>query len=271
MASTAGPQLKYADSSTDELMRDLNRLPLFMTELDQTDGEGGSNLMLEALQALAYEGSPVEIARNFKSQGNERFQVKSFKDAVEFYTKAIMTGLGKPEVKPTQGEGADSTNSSRIEELPDNMTAEQEKEIAEAYFDSKATSGTKINLNTTDTSEAAAKDAKELADIVTSCYLNRAACNLELQNYRRVINDCAEVLKRQPANAKAYYRTAKACLAIDKISEAQECIERGLKLEPKSSYFKELGIKVFQRENYLLKLEQQQNKREIMSKHVVHI
>ena len=40
-----------------------------MTKLDETDGDGGENVNLEALKSLAYEGDPDEIASNFKNQG----------------------------------------------------------------------------------------------------------------------------------------------------------------------------------------------------------
>jgi hypothetical protein len=52
------------------------------------------NLELEALQALAYEGTPLEIATNFKVQGNEAFREKRVRDALEFYTKGIRAGSG---------------------------------------------------------------------------------------------------------------------------------------------------------------------------------
>lgn len=50
----------------EDIMDSLNRVPLFMKTLDNTDGNGGENVELEALKALAYEGNPVEIATNFK-------------------------------------------------------------------------------------------------------------------------------------------------------------------------------------------------------------
>ena len=38
------PQLsEYTEKSTDDVIKELNRLPFFMTELDETDGEGGEN------------------------------------------------------------------------------------------------------------------------------------------------------------------------------------------------------------------------------------
>ncbi|KAK9247549.1 hypothetical protein V1506DRAFT_531491 [Lipomyces tetrasporus] len=256
MASTTpspiGPLPKYASEDTASLMKDLNRLPLFMTELDTTDGGGGSNLALEALQALAYEGTPFEIASNFKTQGNDCFKLKQYKDAAEYYGKAIGAALKKDTKK-------------------ENSSGNAENEKMEEIFDAKADPGTRIQVLSDNYGDATEMETENLKKLVTTCYLNRAACNLELKNYRRVINDCAEVLKVQPLNAKAYYRSARACLAIDKIKEAEECIERGLEIEPQSSYFNDLSIKVMQREDYLLKVEQQHTQRELMKKHIVRM
>ncbi|KAK9488563.1 hypothetical protein V1527DRAFT_456986 [Lipomyces starkeyi] len=255
--SVIGPHPKYAFEETASLMKDLNRLPLFMTEVDTTDGEGGSNLALEALQALAYEGTLFEIASNFKTQGNDCFKSKQYKDAVEYYGKAIAAVIKKDQTK--------------VESSRNNSADIGEKEKIAETFDAKEEPGTRIQDISDNYRAKTENEVEKLKELVTTCYLNRAACNLELKNYRRVINDCAEVLKLQPLNAKAYYRSARACLAIDKIREAQSCVERGLELEPQSSYFKALSIEVMQREDYLLKVEQQNSQREVMKKHVVRI
>lgn len=161
------PQLQeFADKSTDELMGELNRLPFFMTQLDETDGSGGENVTLEALKALAYDGEPDEVATNFKNQGNEQFKAKQYRAAIEFYTKGI------------------------------------------------------------------AMDC-DITTINASLYLNRAACNLELKNYRRCINDCKQGLKLDPKNVKAYYRMAKAFFAIEKFDEAKQALEFSLKIKAK--------------------------------------
>ena len=60
-----------------------------MTTLDETDGQGGSNVELEALRALAYEGDPIEVATNFHRYGNEAFKGRNWIDAREFYTRAL--------------------------------------------------------------------------------------------------------------------------------------------------------------------------------------
>ncbi|GME84452.1 unnamed protein product [Ambrosiozyma monospora] len=152
------PQLsELANKSTEEVLEELNRLPLFMTELDETDGDGGSNMQVEALKALAYEGEPHEVATNFKNQGNDCYKAKQYKDAIEFYTKGLDVCCGKD-------------------------------------------------------------------DINAALYLNRCACNLELKNYRRCINDAKECLKIQPKNIKALFRSAKAFFAVERYDEAEQIL-----------------------------------------------
>ena len=62
--------------------------PFFMTSLNDTEDP-----TIEALQNLQYDGSPQEIAQNFKSNGNSCFKQGKYKDAIEFYSKAIAQPL----------------------------------------------------------------------------------------------------------------------------------------------------------------------------------
>ena len=125
--------------SVDEVLAEMNRMPLFMTTLDETDGEGGENMMLEALRAMAYEGTRAEIAENFRQQGNECARAKQWTDAKEFYDKAI-AALKGPQGKPDP----DAEGPGVIEvELDEQEEAKKEKVTEEA------------------------------------CYVNRALCNLE--------------------------------------------------------------------------------------------
>jgi hypothetical protein len=127
--------------SVDEVLAEMNRMPLFMTSLDETDGEGGENMMLEALKAIAYEGTRYEIAENFRQQGNECARAKQWADAKEFYDKAI-AALKGPQSKPDPE--ADAEGGKVIEvELDEEEEAKKEKVVEEA------------------------------------CYVNRALCNLE--------------------------------------------------------------------------------------------
>ncbi|AOA62152.1 Co-chaperone, TPR-containing [Komagataella phaffii CBS 7435] len=196
------PQLAdYSSKTTEEVMKDINRLPLFMTELDETDGEGGENEGLEALKALAYEGEPDEVASNFKNQGNDCYKSKQYQDAVQYYTKAL-------EVKCDD------------------------------------------------------------AAINASLYLNRAACNLELKNYRRCINDCKLALLLTPDNVKAYYRSAKAYLALGKLDEASELVDFALKQQEEHEVKQDtkaleiLGTQIKHQKEKLEEQERQRNERE---------
>lgn len=159
------PKQDVNNQSLDDRIAELNRLPLFMRDLDETDGANGENSSLEALKALAFDGDPWEVATSFKKNGNDAFKRKSYKDAIEHYTKALQTKCGQPEIDE-------------------------------------------------------------------ACYVNRAACNLELENYGKVLADCSKALKINPKNMKALYRSSKACIAVDRLDEAQDVITRGLSLEP---------------------------------------
>ncbi|KAJ3217412.1 hypothetical protein HDU67_007995 [Dinochytrium kinnereticum] len=141
-----------------ELFKVLESTPLFMSHLDSSFGE--DNDTLAALQSLVYDGTPDEIALNFKEQGNDCFKdgPKYYRNAIEYYSKGI----------------------------------------------------------------AAAPDDQDLKSVLHS---NRAAVNLELGNFRKAINDCAEAIKINPRNVKAYYRSIKALFALDRFEEALDCCE----------------------------------------------
>lgn len=172
------PQLsELAQKSTEEVMAEINRLPFFMNELDETDGDGGENIGLEALKSLAYDGEPDEIATNFKNQGNDCFKAKQYKNAVEYYTKGL-----------------------------------------DADCDVDA-----INI---------------------ALYVNRAACNLELKNYRRCIEDCKKALILDDSNVKACYRAGRAFFAVGRLDEARQILQFGLTKDAENKPIQETLAKV---------------------------
>jgi len=134
--------------TADELIAILNRTPLFMTELDESDGAEGSNVELDALKALAYEGTRTEVAGGFKERGNECAKGKQWIDAREFYGQAL-SALKTVAAAAVPGEEAPERN----------LGAEaQEERDAEA-------------------------DARKELEIEEACYVNRALCNLELSTF----------------------------------------------------------------------------------------
>ncbi|KAI5797747.1 hypothetical protein EDC01DRAFT_651173 [Geopyxis carbonaria] len=84
----------------DEFLKQLNKMPLFMTSLDETgEDDSAPNDALEAIKALQYEGSPRDIALNFKTQGNDCFKAKQYRDAREYYTKALRVDCDDAELQ----------------------------------------------------------------------------------------------------------------------------------------------------------------------------
>lgn len=174
-----GPALPPAiasirNTTVDEFIRQLNKMPLFMTELDETgEDDRGENTVLEAIRALQLEGGPGEAARNFKEAGNERFRLRDYVDAREFYSKALAAAAGRDD------------------------------DVA----------------------------------VTLACLNNRAQCNLELRNFRQCITDCRAAIQLADSSSgggsdKAWFRAAKALLALDKVDEAVACIENAQRLSP---------------------------------------
>ncbi|KAI4866263.1 TPR-like protein [Hypoxylon rubiginosum] len=164
--------------TVDEVVAELKKTPFFMTELEENDDT-------EAFKALAYEGTPFEVASDFKEQGNECFRTKRWADAKEFYTKGVLV-LAAEERKRARGEP---------------------------------------------NPEATEEDVKGQRSVLESLYVNRAACHLELKNYRSCWLDCAGALRLNDKNLKAFYRSARAFLAVGRIEQADDACARGLALD----------------------------------------
>ncbi|CUM66114.1 uncharacterized protein PRCAT00003770001 [Priceomyces carsonii] len=194
------PQLSELSNKTSkEVMEELNRLPFFMTELDETDGAGGENTNLEALKSLAYDGEPDEIATNFKNQGNDCYKAKQYKNAVEYYTKGLDIECG-------------------------------------------------------------------VEDIDKALYLNRAACNLELRNFRRCIEDCKMVLGIDHKNIKACFRSGKAFFEVGRYDEAEQILKYGLTLDQENTPMKDLLKKIEDKRKKILELEAKKKRERELAK-----
>ncbi len=103
----AGPALPPPSQSVDELARELKRNPFFMTDPDDAE-DGEENVELEAIKALMLEGCRSENAEDFRDQGNEAARARGWKEAKDFYTKALTTlrAPRKPEeLHEFKGEG----------------------------------------------------------------------------------------------------------------------------------------------------------------------
>ncbi|KAI5961263.1 CNS1 [Candida pseudojiufengensis] len=191
------PQLaEFSNKTTDQVLEELNRLPFFMTKLDETDGEGGENAELEALKSLAYDGKPDEIALNFKNQGNDCYKAKQYQNAVIYYTKGLEVDCVDDEINK-------------------------------------------------------------------ALYLNRAACDLELKNYRKCIGDCKQVLQLDEKSVKACYRAGKAFSAINQFEEAKLITQYGLMIEEDNKELKSLKESIEKKEKDLADLKKKREEEQL--------
>lgn len=82
------------------------------------------------------------------------------------------------------------------------------------------------------------------------------------ENYRSCIQDCASTLRINPSNVKAFYRSATACLALDRLPEAIDACERGLALDAQNAPLKALQTKITSRKDHIASVEKTRRERE---------
>ncbi|RMY95772.1 hypothetical protein D0861_00576 [Hortaea werneckii] len=215
--------------TADEVIAEMKKVPLFMTSMDELDED---NEQIQALKAIAYEGTRAEIAQNFRNQGNECVKFKQYPDAREFYSKAIQALKGP--IQPQEPDDDDELPEQRVIEIDEEAEEKKERSIEEA------------------------------------CYANRALCNLEMSitafPNKYFAPDCARALRLNVKNVKAWYRAATACLAIDKIPEALEASQCGLRFDPANTALKTLLSKVEKRKQHLEATEARRKEREEQAK-----
>lgn len=127
-----------------------------------------------------------------------------------------------------------------------------------------------------------------VAEIDSACYTNRAACNLELsssphpfllvviltcklENYRRVINDCKAALQLNHRNVKAWYRSARALFALEKLSEAMQCIDNGLECDASNPALLALQGQIGKKQGRIAEVEKLRKEREDKQKREAQI
>ncbi|KAI1809351.1 TPR-like protein [Poronia punctata] len=207
------PELSPGRSMTgkktvDEVVAELKRTPFFMTELEENDET-------EAFKALAYEGTPLENATDFKERGNECFRERRWVDAKEFYTKGVL--ILAAEERKRKAPQPPSFRDRPVSESERKKEMEKEKE------------------QSTMSKEEIEEEIRQQRATLESLYVNRAACHLELKNYRSCWLDGSAALRLNPRNIKAYYRSARAFLAVGRVSEADEACAAGLALDEKNA------------------------------------
>jgi len=169
---------------------------------------------------------------------NSNFQ-ESFKDWTEY-------PLFMPEIDLSNEENEDIVGLKNMlsqEDTPEELVGEW-KEQGNYYFkigqkQTKLGKSAKIwNLKALKcyTMAIEEKSVSELEhkSLLSTLYANRAAVNLLLGNFGRVIEDCEKAIQFDPNNVKLYYRASKASLSLLKYENALKYCEKGLSVNPKS-------------------------------------
>lgn len=82
------------------------------------------------------------------------------------------------------------------------------------------------------------------------------------ENYGSCNRDCASTLKLNPRNVKAWYRAASACLALDKLPEALDAAECGLRFDPNSKPLDAIKARIEKRAKDVEELNRWRKERE---------
>ena len=96
--------------------------------------------------------------------------------------------------------------------------------------------------------------------------LLRALSDMRVGNYRSTILDCAATLRLNPKNVKAYYRSSRALLALQKLPEALDATEHGLAIEPSNAALKSLLSDITAKQTASSVVEFKRQKREAKAK-----
>ncbi|KAL2821396.1 hypothetical protein BDW59DRAFT_150049 [Aspergillus cavernicola] len=128
-----------------------------------------------------------------------------------------------------------------------NEAAKEKRWTDAKEFYSKSIAVLRSKEDKWDKPEDEAEEEKLLRQVEEASYINRALCHLELRNYRATTLDCAAVLQLHPGNVKAYYRSAMALYALDRIDESEDAAVRGLELDPENKPLQQVAAKAAER------------------------
>ncbi|KAL2754405.1 hypothetical protein ACRALDRAFT_2054350 [Sodiomyces alcalophilus JCM 7366] len=222
--------------TVDEVVAELRKSPLFMTELDE------ENEQVVALQALAYEGTPLENAVNFKDQGNDCFKARLFADAREHYTKGI--DLLAPLDRLRKKGEVTTHKETRTEKQKRKRKATPAEDTGVSTTQDEGEGEEEVQVQVEVDVPDSEDDIQQQLAVLESLYANRAACALELQNHRACWLDCGHALRINPRNIKAYFRSARALLAVGRLEEADDACAHGLRVDPANAALRKVAADI---------------------------
>ncbi|KAL5332717.1 hypothetical protein BJX70DRAFT_105231 [Aspergillus crustosus] len=149
-------------------------------------------------------------------------------------------------LRALQNEGTRGDVAQNFREQGNEAAREKRWADAKEYY-SKGIAILRSKEDKWDKPEDEAEEERLRREVEEASYTNRALCNLELKNYRSTTLDCAAVLQLNPRNVKAFYRSAMALYALDKIPEAEDAAARGLAIDANNKLLQQIAAKTAER------------------------
>ncbi|KAH3847980.1 tetratricopeptide repeat protein 9C-like [Dreissena polymorpha] len=142
----------------------------------------------------------IEIAKQFKSEGNECHKQENFKQAIGKYHRALM-----------QLKAVGSSKSAGLGAFLSDETM-QDMGYSEPVSESTR---------------------HEVTKLMCDCYNNLSACLLkqDAPNHHKILEYCDKVTDLDPSNAKAHYRKGLAYYSLEKYEEAVQSFSVASKLD----------------------------------------
>ncbi|KAJ9601915.1 HSP70/90 co-chaperone [Cladophialophora chaetospira] len=163
-------------------------------------------------------------------------------------------------IKALQHEGTKAEVAEGFKERGNEMVAEKKWGDAKEFYTKGIAVLADKSEDKWDKAEDQNAEDNKRSLLNEQLYVNRARCHLELKNYRSTTLDCAAALRINPSNIKAYYRSASALFALDKVLDALDVASRGHKLDPNNTALKKLLDQIRAR----MKVKETQDRRRLM-------
>ncbi|KAK5106804.1 HSP70/90 co-chaperone [Lithohypha guttulata] len=228
-----------------------------MVRLEELNDDVNENNVKKTSGSQPEDGDLEDLYDRAVARGG--FSDKSFEEALSDLSKTplFMTSLddaGNEDnvvleaLKALQYEGTRSEAAQNFKEQGNECVQERKwSDAKEFYTKGIAVLTNKVDEVKWDKPEDPVEEDKRSTLLLEQLHSNRARCNLELKNYRSTTLDCSSVLKINPHNVKAHYRSASALFALDKVYEALDVCYRGLKLDQDNQVMKVLLEKIQKR------------------------
>ncbi|KAA6414965.1 MAG: hypothetical protein FRX48_01716 [Lasallia pustulata] len=191
--------------SVDEIVDLMTRTPLFMTDLSPE--ALADNPELDAIRALQYEGTRAEVAQGFRESGNECARGKAWKDAKEFYTKALAA---------LRAERNEQESGLVLDEEEE---GKKEREIKEACYINRALCNLELKnyrQTTLDCAHTLQLNAKNV-----KAHYRSAQALLSLSRLDEALDICTRGLTLDPTNGPLKALLAKITAAKDLLDEQE--------------------------------------------------